>query len=103
MQLSLGRRSYYVDEDVTGTLQIEACQQRQCFSVGIVDSNQLEEEESFDISLLRNGLNINIHIGPQSITTITIQDDDSKLDSKACFPMYVYSHLTESHWLYLQW
>ena len=50
-----------------------------------MDSNQLEEEESFDISLFRNGLHNNIHIGPQSITTITIRDDDSKVDSKTCF------------------
>ena len=78
-------RSDYVDEDVTGTLEIEACQQRQCFSVGIVDSNQLEEEESFDISLFKNGLHNNIYIGPQSITSITIRDDDSKLDSKVWF------------------
>ena len=46
----------------------------------MVNSNQLEDEESFDMSLFRNGLTNNIRIGSRRIATITIQDDDSKFD-----------------------
>ena len=46
----------YVDADATGYAVIEACHRVKCFSVGILDSNQLEDEEIFDISLFKRGL-----------------------------------------------
>ena len=82
-----GRGNDYVDQNATGYLRIEACHRRQCFCVGIMDSNQVEEEESFDISLFRNGLNSHIKIGRWSNTTVTILDDDSKLEILMCCHM----------------
>ena len=76
--ISAGAGNDYVTDDASGMIQIDACTRRRCFSVGIVDSNQLEGAESFDISLFRDGLNSDIIIG-QGLTTITILDDDSKL------------------------
>ena len=71
----------YVSQDAMGDLTIEACHRRQCFSIRIVDTKEVEEEESFDISLVRNnGLDPLIQIGPRSTTTVTIRDDDSKLE-----------------------
>ena len=68
-----------------GDLIIEACHRRQCFSVGIVDSNQVEEEEDFYISLMRNDqLDPLIKIGPRNKTRVTIRDDDSKLERVMC-------------------
>ena len=61
-----------------GNLRIEACRRLQCFSVGISYSKNLEEDENFQIILFRNGLDNHIIIGTQSITTVTILDDDSK-------------------------
>ena len=51
--------------------------------MGIVDSNQLEDQESFEISLFRNGLTDNIRIGSQKIATVTIRDDDSKSNNNS--------------------
>ena len=73
-----GAGNDYVTDDASGMIQIDACTSHRCFMVGIVDSNQLEGTESFDISLFRDGLNSDITIG-QQLTTITILDDDSKL------------------------
>ena len=75
---SAGAGNDYVTDDASGTIQVDACTRRSCFMIGIVDSNQLEEDESFYISLFRDGLNSDITIG-QGLTTITILDDDSKL------------------------
>ena len=75
----VGVGSDYYGENGRVILQIGACQQRQCFSICIVDDYQLEEVETFDISLLRNGLGTDIAIGWES-TRITIEDDDSKLE-----------------------
>ena len=83
--LSVGREDDYVDDNVTGILQIPACQQHKCLSVGIVDSDEVEEEESFYIRLFRNGLTDNIHIGHQRMATITIRDDDSQFDGEVLF------------------
>ena len=78
MSLFTGRHNNYVDADATGYAVIEACHRVKCFSVGILDSNQLEDEEIFDISLFKNGLTDNIRIGSWRIATIMIRDDDSK-------------------------
>ena len=51
--------------------------------MGIVDSNQLEDQESFEISLFRSGLTDNIRIGSRKIATVTIRDDDSKLNNNS--------------------
>ena len=75
-----GAGSDYATDDASGTIQVDACTRKSCFMIGIVDSNQLESDESFDISLYRNGLDSDITIG-QQLTTITITDDDSKLYS----------------------
>ena len=83
--LSVDREDDYADDDVTGILQIPACQQCKCLSVGIVDSDEVEEEESFYIRLFRNGFTDNIHIGHQRMATITIRDDDSQFDGEVFF------------------
>ena len=68
-----------------GDLIIEACHRRQCFSVGIVDTKEVEEEEDFDISLMRNDqLDPLIKIGSRNKTSVTIIDDDSKLEKLMC-------------------
>ena len=53
-----------------------------------MDSNQLEDEESFEVSLFRNGLTDNIRIGSRKIARITIRDDDSRfyINSVVCIP-----------------
>ena len=84
----------YVSQDATGDLIIEACHRRQCFSVGIVDTKQVEEEEDFDISLMSTEqLDPLIQIGPRSTTTVTIRDDDSKFERL----MFCNMTITESH------
>ena len=75
---SAGAGNDYVTDDASGIIQIDTCTSNRCFIIGIVDSNQLEAAESFDISLFRDGLNSDITIG-QGLMTITILDDDSKL------------------------
>ncbi|CAI8026680.1 FRAS1-related extracellular matrix protein 2 [Geodia barretti] len=68
----------YVSQDTMGDLIIEACHRRQCFSVGIVDTKEVEEEEDFDISLMRNDqLDPLIKIGSRNKTSVTIIDDDT--------------------------
>ena len=76
--ISAGAGNDYVTDD--GIIQVDACTSSRCFIVGIVDSNQLEEAESFDVSLFRFGFSSDITIG-QGLTTITILDDDSKLQN----------------------
>ena len=76
--ISAGAGNDYVNDDASGTIQIDACSRSRCFIVRIVDSNQLEYDESFDISLFRYDPISDITIG-QQLTTITILDDDSKL------------------------
>ena len=79
----------YVSQDATGDLLIEACHRRQCFSVGIVDSKRVENEESFNITVMRTDfLDPLIQIGPRSTTNVTIRDDDSK------FERLMFCHLT---------
>ena len=68
---------------MAGTLVVEACHRVKCFSVGIVDSNQLEDQESFEISLFKNGLTDSIRIGSRKIATVAIRDDDSKLNNNS--------------------
>ena len=69
----------YVSQDATGDLIVEACHRRQCFSVGILDTKKVEEEENFYINLMRTGqLDLLIKIGSRNKTNVTITDDDSK-------------------------
>ena len=69
----------YVSQDATGDLIVEACHRRQCFSVGILDTKKVEEEENFYINLMRTGqLDPLIKIGSRTKTNVTIRDDDSK-------------------------
>ena len=86
LSLSTGRHNDYVDANATGALVVEACHREKCFSVGIVDSNQLEDEESFEVSLFKNGLTDNIRIGSRRIAKITIRDDDSKFNINSVTP-----------------
>ena len=72
-----GAGNDYVTDDASGFIQVNACTSGHCFRIGIVDSNQLEDDETFYISLFGNGLDSDITIG-QQLTTITILDDDSK-------------------------
>ena len=69
----------YVYQDVTGDLIVEACHRKQCFPVNILDSKELEDEENFYISLMRNEqLDPHIKIGSKNKTNVTIRDDDSR-------------------------
>ena len=75
----------YVSQDAMGDLIIAACHRRRCFSVGIVDTRKVEEEEDFYISLMRNDqLDPLIKIGSRNKTRVTIRDDDSKLERVLC-------------------
>ena len=66
--------------DATGIIEFQRCDRRRCHYIGIVDSVMLEEEETFDLSLLRNGLDSAISLS-QTLTTITIIDDDGTCES----------------------
>ena len=78
----------YVSRDTMGDLIIEACHRRQCFSVGIVDTKEVEEDENFYISLIRTDfLDPHIKIGSRTKTNVTIRDDDSKLERLICCHM----------------
>ena len=79
--LSTGAGNDYVQADADGALQFGRCDRRRCFSIGIVDNDQLEEDEVFDISLFRNGLDRDILLGLRT-ATITITDDDSEIECK---------------------
>ena len=71
-----------------GDLIIEACHRRQCFSVGIVDTRKVEEDENFYVSLMRTEqLDPLIKIGSRTKTNVTIRDDDSKLERLMCCHM----------------
>ena len=77
MEGSASRHNDYVDADATGTLVVNAYEDRARVSVGIVDSKQLEETEEFEISLFRSGLTQNIQINECKILIIRITDDDT--------------------------
>ena len=53
-------------------MTFEACDRQACTEVEIIDDCELEDTEQFKLSLLRNGLDPDISIGDDSITTITI-------------------------------
>ena len=48
---------------------------RECFSIFIVDNDNLEDSEIFQVTLLRNDTTITF---AESVLTVTIIDDDSK-------------------------
>ena len=57
-------------------MTFEACDRQACTEVEIIDDCELEDTEQFRVSLSRNGLDSDICIGDDSVTTITITDDD---------------------------
>ena len=66
------------DFTAPGTVDIKAGETSSHFRVRIVDSNQLEPDERFTISLFRNGLTDQIKVSDaHNIITITIIDDDT--------------------------
>ena len=72
------RHNDYVDADATGTLVMPRLEKSVTFGVRIVDKPQLEDTESFEISLFANGLTDDIEIDRKcNITTIEIVDDDT--------------------------
>ena len=88
---SASRHNDFNDGDSTGTLLFKAGRKFQPFSVRIVDSNQIENGESFDIRLFGSGLTSRIKIvchptpGPRGCVTgsagqrgidVRILDDD---------------------------
>ena len=78
MEGSASRHNDYVDADATGTLRIIAGDHETTFKVGIVDSEQIEDTESFEISLFRSGLTGAIRIPSEcKIKQIVIKDDDT--------------------------
>ena len=76
MEGSASRHNDYVDLDATGTLVIKGGVSATTINIGIVDSNQIEETEQFEVSLFRNGLDDAIHI-ICPIKTFEIIDDDT--------------------------
>ena len=55
---------------------------RECFSIFIVDNDNLEDSENFQVTLLRNDTTITF---AESVLTVTIIDDDSKsLQNRFC-------------------
>ena len=73
---SASRHNDYVDRDATGTHVMKALQQSTILSVGIVDTNQLEDNEHFFIWIYRGGLSPLITIGCKYLV-IEITDDDT--------------------------
>ena len=76
MEGSASRHNDYVDLDATGTLVVKGGDETTTFNIGIVDSNQIEDTEEFEVSLFRNALDDAIHI-LCPIKTFQIIDDDT--------------------------
>ena len=53
------------------------CHRRHCFRVQIVDNNQLEDTEFFELRLFRSGLAESINLATDP-TIVEIIDEDSK-------------------------
>ena len=58
-------------------LVFEKCHRRHCFRVQIVDNNQLEDTEFFELRLFRSGLAESINLATDP-TIVEIIDEDSK-------------------------
>ena len=71
------RANDYIDDDFSGSLDIEALSTETWFTGGIVNNKQLEDEETFTVSLYRNNLTHNIDIGSDCILRVHIEDDDT--------------------------
>ena len=71
----------YVAADADGALVFPALTRTKNFQIGIVDNEELEGDEVFDIQLFRNGLDaaviINTGCSNNHQLTITITDDDT--------------------------
>ena len=78
MEGTASRHNDYVDADATGTHDVPAGQREITFEIGIVDSDQIEDTEQFEISLFRNALDAAVEFVYECrIKTIVINDDDT--------------------------
>ena len=59
----------------TNVVEFEACKRSYCDNVAIVDDLVLEAAESFNVSIVRNGLDSSISLNPTT-AKIEIIDDD---------------------------
>ena len=60
----------------------EECAIRHCIAIGLVDNNMLEDDEVFELRLFRTSTLLErIHIY-DSITQVTIKDDDCELTKR---------------------
>ena len=59
----------------TNVVEFEACQRSYCHNVSIVDDLVLEAAESFNVSIVSNGLDTSITLDPTTVK-IEITDDD---------------------------
>ena len=80
MEGSASRHNDYIDADATGTLLVRGGDTTTSFNLGIVDSDQIENTEEFEVSLFRSGLEAAIQIAPEDgckIKVFRILDDDT--------------------------
>ena len=88
MEGSASRHNDYVDADATGTLLVEGGDTTTIRNVGIVDSDQIEGTEQFEVSLFRNGLDEVIVTNREcKIKTVQIIDDDTVTMTIAADPV----------------
>ena len=77
MEGSATRHNDYDDDDASGRWVVGPMTRRATTKIKLIDSNQVEELESFEISLFRNGISDTIRIDHEcSIIEIFIVDDD---------------------------
>ena len=72
--------SDYVGTDGAVVLPFTSCERIHCIYIRIIDDDVLEEDESFQLFLFRNGLDSDIHLGNVS-STILIIDNDGELEN----------------------
>ena len=64
-------------KEYSESVRFNPCERRKCVDIEIIDDCELEDTETFIVTLLRNGLPNDILVG-NSQTTITITDSDGK-------------------------
>ena len=60
---------------ITEVMPFTSCQRARCIGITIVDDLALEDDESFNVSLERNGLDDSIRLEPTTGQTHVIDND----------------------------
>ena len=74
----IGDEDYKIPPDQYIEVTFSAGKTRAPFTVDIINDDQLENSETFRVSIFVLSLPYGINLGSTRSTTVTIQDDDSK-------------------------